>query len=208
MPVELPAEVNKEKNRMAAKSAMLFLLDFDIDGVDETLRFVNNNENIVYSLNTYHKMPFTLGKYDNTDTRLPERQLQISNADLINYILPYVEDYEGLVGATITVTPVNSDHLDIDMSSLACEFVVKSCSLSQQYIALSLGLSNPLNQRFPLDKYFAGQCRYYSRFKGIECGYSGEETECNGTSARCKELENLARFGGQIGLRPKTVRFV
>lgn len=158
--------------------------------------------------NKYHKMPFTLGKYDNTDTRLPERELQISNADLVKYLSPYVEDYDGLVGSTITVTPVNSDHLDINMSSLACDFMVKSCSLSQQYISLSLGLSNPLNQRFPLDKYFANQCRYYSRFKGVECGYSGSETECNGTPVRCEELGNLIRFGGQLGLRPKTVRFV
>jgi hypothetical protein len=167
--------------------------------IDEVVEIISN---------TYHKNNFILGKYDNADTKLPERELQITNADLVNYLLPYVEDYNGLIGSTIVATPVNSQHLDLDMSSLSCEFIVKDCSVSDKYIILTLGMPNPLNQRFPLDKYFANQCRYYSRFKGIECGYSGEETECNGTPSRCAELGNLARFGGQPGLRAKTVKFV
>jgi len=41
-------------------------------------------------------------------------------------------------------------------------------------------------------------------FKGIECGYKGKETRCNGTYKRCLELENATRFGGELGLSPGT----
>jgi hypothetical protein len=41
-------------------------------------------------------------------------------------------------------------------------------------------------------------CRFQgiNGFKGPNCGYSGAETVCNYTAARCTALGNYARFGG------------
>lgn len=44
-------------------------------------------------------------------------------------------------------------------------------------------------------------CRF--RFKDANCGYTGAATECNYTKARCKELNNFARFGGFPDLNSK-----
>jgi phage-related protein len=65
-----------------------------------------------------------------------------------------------------------------------------------------------LNRKFPDKRFFAAYCRYVGKFKGIECGYAGAETVCNGTPEDCEDNKaNLERFGGQPGLRSKTVRF-
>ena len=45
-------------------------------------------------------------------------------------------------------------------------------------------------------------CRF--RFKDRNCGYSGAETRCNLTGARCDQLGNKTRFGGFEHLSAKT----
>lgn len=207
MPEDLPAQINIKKNKLNTGSAWLWLLDIEITG-ESTLRFVNNPENISYQGNIYNKCNFTMGGFDKMDSgRLSDVSLNITNADLVKYILPYVVDYDGLIGETIIRTPVNSDHLDIDMSAKAEEFIVTGCSAGEEWVAFVLGAPNPLNSRFPKSRYFGLHCRYLGHFKGAECGYAGAQTTCNGTPARCAELGNYTRFGGQPGLRSKTIRF-
>lgn len=48
-------------------------------------------------------------------------------------------------------------------------------------------------------------CRFQGQdgFKGPNCGYTGSETECNYTLTRCRELNNVARFGGFPDLSSK-----
>ena len=209
MPAELPAPVGAIKNKLNTPSAWLWLLDITITGVSETLRFVNNPENITYNGNIYTRCNFTLGTWESKSPgELPSRTINISNIDLVNYLLPYVRNYNGIVGATAVITPVNSFHLNIDMSSKAQEFTITQSSPAQEYIIFVLGTPNPLIQRFPSDRYIALHCsRFVSRFKGVECGYSGGETVCDGTLKRCTELINQAQFGGFPGLRSKTIRF-
>jgi len=209
MPHELPNDINKKKNKLHTKSAWLWLLDIDIEDVDDTLRFVNNNENIVYDGNTYIKCNFELGEWNLSESgRLPNRTLNITNADLIKFLLPYNEDYDGIVGSIVTVTPVNSDHLDLDVSSKAQEYIVLQSSPGEDWISYTLGSPNPLNQRFPLSRYFGLHCRFVAHFRGVECKYDGSATTCNGTLKQCKEYGNETNFGGCPGLRSKTVRFV
>jgi len=208
MPFDLPADINKKKNKLATGSAWLWLLDIDIDGVSDILRLVNNNENIIYDGNTYIKCNFELGEWNLTESgRLPNRTINITNADLIKFLLPYIEDYDGIIGSTVTVTPVNSDHLELDMSSKAQEYIVLQSSPGEDWISFVLGAPNPLNQRFPLSRYFGLHCRFVGHFKGVECGYAGEDATCKGTLADCIEKGNETRFGGQPALRSKTVRF-
>jgi len=37
----------------------------------------------------------------------------------------------------------------------------------------------------------------WRQFKSVECGYSGAESRCNRSYARCQELGNTANFGGE-----------
>jgi phage-related protein len=207
MPEELDKYINREKNRLASPGAWLWLLEIEIDGAD-TLYFVNNIENISYQGQVYSKCNFQMDPYNKSEPgRLSSVNLSITNADLVNLILPYVDDYDGLIGQTITRTPVNSKWLNIDMSAKAEEFLVTGCSAGEEWIAFVLGAPSPLNRKFPDKRYFGHYCRYRKNFKGIECGYSGAETTCNGTPEDCEDRSNLARFGGQLGLRSNTVRF-
>jgi phage-related protein len=207
MPEDIDKYIVREKNRLAGGGAWLWLLDIEIEG-QPTLHFVNNIENIVYRGTTYIKCNFQMEAYDKSEIgRLSELSMNITNADLINAVLPYVNDYGGLVGSLITRTPVNADYLDIDMSSKAEEFMVMSCSAGEEWISFTLGAPSPLNRKFPDKRFFSGYCRYVGKFKGIECGYSGGDATCNGTPEDCESKSNLERFGGQVGLRSKTVRF-
>lgn len=207
MPVDLPAEIDRIKNVLDTKSAWLWLLAITITGVSEVLRWVNNNENVIYGGNVYTKCNFTLGPWERTSPgEIPRRTLSITNADLAEYMLPYVEDYDGAVGAVIVATPVNSYHLDVDMSSRAQEYQITRTSPAEKWIAFILGAPNPLLQRFPRDIYGAVYCRFLRYFKEVGCGYAGEGT-CNGTYISCKALNNETRFGAELGLRSKTVRF-
>lgn len=209
MPFELPAEINKEKNKLSSPHAWLWLLDVDIEGLANTLRFVNNPEKIVYNTYTYYPCNFALGGYDNSESgRLASRTLSISNADLTKYFLPYIEDYEGLIGSSIIVTPVNSGFPDLDYSAKAQEYEVIKSKITETTISLSLGAPNLLKQRLQQNKYFGMICSYVKHFKGAECQYEGAETVCNGTLDRCRELENEPHFGGCPGMRNKSVRFV
>jgi len=208
MPESIDKYIAIEKNKLAGGGAWLWLLDIDIEG-EETLHFVNNIENVTYRGTVYYKCNFQMAAYDKSEPgRLSEVELSISNADLVAYVLPYVNQYDGLVGAAIARTPVNSKYLDIDMSSKSEEFIVMGCSAGEEWIAFTLGAPSPLNRKFPEKRFFGAYCRYVGKFKGIECGYTGAETVCNGTPEDCEDNKsNLERFGGQPGLRSKTVRF-
>jgi len=207
MPDSIDKYIAIEKNKLASPWAWLWLLDIDITG-ESTLHFVNNIENVTYRGTVYNKCNFNMDWYNKSEPgRLSNLTLSITNADLINYILPYVDDYDGLVGETITRTPVNSKYLSIDMSAKAEEFVVTGCSAGEKWIAFVLGAPSMLNRKFPPSRYFSGYCRHVGKFKGVECGYSGAESTCNGSPGDCEDRNNLARFGGQMGLRSKTVRF-
>lgn len=207
MAIDLPDEINVDKNRLDSIAAWLWLLDVTIPDVEEVFRFINNPEDIVYNGNTYTKCNFTIGSQENISAKLPQCTLNITNADLAAYLSPYIDNYDGIVGATIIITPVNSEHLDVDMSPKAREYMVIQSLSTEEQITLILGAPSPLLQKFPLQHYFGLRCRFVGQFKGIECGYSDEETVCDGTLKRCKELNNETRNGGFPGIRSKTVRF-
>jgi phage-related protein len=61
-----------------------------------------------------------------------------------------------------------------------------------------LGASNPFRKRFPQGRILKNHCRYI--FKDAWCGYSGGETECDKTLARCRVLLNSTRYGGFPGV--------
>jgi len=207
MPANIPGAAVREANKLDTKSTWLWLLAVTITGVEEVIRLCNNTEDIAYGENTYTKCSFKLGKWKYTsDGKLPHRTLSVTNIEVAKFMLPYVDDYDGAIGATVVTTPVNSEHLDIDMSAKAMEFMILQSSPTEEWINFKLGAPNPLIQRIQ-DKFFANYCRFVKNFKGVECGYAGAETTCNGTLAQCKEYGNQTRFGGEPGLRSKTVRF-
>ena len=118
MPIDLPNNINERKNRLDA-GTWLWRLDITISGLGEVQRFVNNTENIEYGGNTYYRCPFALGPWESKGTQLPHRKLALTNVDYLQFLHPYIVDYDGVVDATVVATPVNIENIDLDLSSKA-----------------------------------------------------------------------------------------
>jgi len=111
----------------------------------------------------------------------------------------YIEQTEdGLIGDTVVYRLIHSEHLDQD-PAITQYFEVQKVECDELWAHFTLGAENFFLSRFPLHAYSKNICRY-EVFKGTACGYSGAETTCNRTFARCIELGNQERFGGQPGL--------
>lgn len=207
MPIEMPKDIDQEKNRLDSKNAWLWLVELVISDI-LSYYYVNNPTSITYDGNEYLPLNFHPSDFElKKGSVAGVRSIIITNEALIGILQPHIDAYEGLVDKKVIVTPVNSGYLDLDMSSKTQEFKIITSSSGEDHIVFNLGASNLLTSKFPRDRYLGSYCRYVYLFKGLKCGYSGGETSCDGTLVRCYELENEKRFGGQPGLRAKRVRF-
>lgn len=202
--LNLPPAVLRQANSLDADSPWLILLDINISGED-TIRLVNNNEDIVFDGNTYIAFGFTITMpTQNSKGEIPNVQLSVANST--RTLQTYVEQYSGGVGASVTLTVVNAAHLEENYAELTTTLTVIGCQCNAQWVVFTLGAANPLNKKFPPNQYIAAHCRF--KFKGEYCAYDGLETECNKTIDRCRELQNSSRFGGHLGLDSTGIRLV
>lgn len=201
----LPAAVILEKNKIATGSAWLILLKITLP--DSTvLRFVRNNEDIVFGGETYSAFPFEIEPIEEQlRGQIPSVSLKISNVTRL--IQAYLETFDGGLGSTVLISVVNSEHLSEDYTELDLSFEVINVTTDAKWVIFTLGIPNPLNKRFPLHRYVANHCNWVSRFKGAECQYAGEVTACTGTLSNCRLLNNSEHFGGFIGLDKGGFRF-
>lgn len=204
----LPANLILEKNQLGTKSAWIILVEIqDVDGVGTALRYAANNEDVEFDGNTYTAFPLQIDstRYSSKG-EIPTVRLSVSNVTQI--LQSYLSDYEGLVGKTVLVTVVNSDNLGEDYSELEIEFSILDTESNPEWVIFTLGASNPLRKRFPLQRYMANQCNWADNFKGAECKYAGAETVCDGSYRQCKEFDNVENFGGHPGLGSRNLRVV
>ena len=76
-------------------------------------------------------------------------------------------------------------------------FAGRCNNLKLDYEEASMDIETPLGGyeiQAPVMKYRT-TCQV-RRFKDCRCGYSGEETSCDRTFERCKELDNEENFAG------------
>jgi lambda family phage minor tail protein L len=208
MALNLPPAIILEKNKLSSDSAWLALLDIKLNDIGNTvLRFVNNNEDIVFQSQTYTAFPFELDANDTNNTgEIPAITLRVSNITRI--IQAYLEELNGGVGAEVVITPINSNHLGEDYSPMQLKFSVIQTKTDPYWCYFTLGTPNPMNQRFPLYRYNAAHCNWASNYKGVECKYSGGLPTCNGTLDDCRVHNNSKNFGGFKGLEDVGIRFV
>ena len=201
----LPPAILRAANRIDQDSPWLVLLDILIEGED-TMYLVNNTEDIVFEGRTYIAFAFNIDQpKENSKGELPSIQLAVANAT--RTLQAYVEQYQGGVGATVTIRIVNAGNLGEDYSELTVTLNVMSCKCTTQWVTFTLSAVNPLNRKFPPEQYIALHCRY-KQFKGPLCGYVGSATNCDRTLNNCQRLGNSARFGGWPGLDGRGIRLV
>jgi len=193
MPNELTLLQRLEKNRLSSGGAELILLYINVNNT-YYIRVCNNNEDIVYGGETYAAFPFSMDLITLEDSKgeITEFTLKVSN--LTGIIMNYIDQTDGAINSTITISVVSSKHLD---EAAAFEETMKIASISydDSWIELHLSADYITSFRIPLQTFKRDFCPY--QFPGIECGYSGTETDCDRSLKRCRELDNSARFGGE-----------
>jgi len=203
----LPSSLLIEKNRLATPNAWLLLLDITLPDNATTFNLARNNEDVTWSGKTYYKFPFELDWPDeNTKGEIPTAQLHVSN--ITRALLPYLRQYNGGIGSTVTLHLVNSGYLSANTADLDLTFQVVGASDDASWVTWKLGAKNPLKSPYPAYRYMAGVCRWVHLYAHEECGYSGPLPGCAGHIGDCRMHGNSHRFGGEPGLDTGGLRIV
>lgn len=204
MPRSLPANVILEKNKIETPHPWLVLLTIELNDTDSTVfRLANNTEDVEFRGHTFQRFPFEIEVQKfSTSGEIPTVTIRVSNVTKL--LQPYIEEHEGGIGSTVTVTVVNAAWLNSDFSELEMQYSVMACSSDANAVEFILGAPSPLRQRCPLYRYMAMHCRW--QYGSVECGHTGGT--CNRTLNNCRDNNNAARFGGFVGIKSGGLKIV
>ena len=200
MPLPISSTAKTKKNTLNDSGAWLTLCEFNCSGEDP-IRVVCNNENILWSGETWYAMDLGVGSVEQSKGgEMPTLPLTVNDPLLSTNLIPIIIAHSGAVGSDVSFKLVHSDNLSNATPEREDSFKVMKSSFNHAYsLTFDLGAANYINFRCPQDRYLMNHCRY-KIFKGAECGYVGEEEDCDRTFLRCKQLENQARFGNTPGV--------
>jgi phage-related protein len=203
MPLPISSVIIDEKNKLASDGVWLLALEVNIPGVNDPVRVVRNNENIVWRGEPWVAFRFEIDEIsEKSKAEVPRVDLRVSN---INQVFEsYVQDWDtwtkqnGFSPITVNIYLLNSKDLANDDPVADYLFDLKQPRMSEKWATFTLGAKSPFNRRFPQGQVRKNYCRY--KFKiDPRCGYTGTVTTCNRTLPYCRYLENSHRFGGQVG---------
>lgn len=177
-----------EKNKVATDGVWLMLLDITYQ--DETMRLVNNTENIEFNGSEYLAFPFNVSDVTEDSKELPQVTLQVSNAT--GAMEQLVDYYGGLVDSSITLRVINTNVPNV--AEMEEFFIITGTSVNSEWVVFQLGSDYAVNRRYPATRIMKDFCPF--KYKGIRCGYQGSMGECNKTLADCRKRNNSERFGG------------
>lgn len=188
-----------EKNLLSSNSVWFTMLEIKIPSVTETLRIVNNNEDVTWKGFTWLKFPFELDEISQT-ANAETSQFQIKVGNVKNIIGQYIRQYDayvktnGFEAITVTLYIVNSKDLANPTPVYTTNLILTTSSLNHLEVSFTVSARDLFRARTPQTRMFPNSCRF--KFKSTLCGYTGSETQCNKTLSRCRELLNSKRFGG------------
>lgn len=208
MPKSMSVASAIEKNKIASGNTFLLLLEIQLVNADtglnvDTIYVVNNNENVVYDLNTYVAYPFDL-ELKQESGGMP--QITLTAIDYQKVLLGHLNSLSGASGSMVIMRIVNSGDLSAE-PEIEERFNILTAQSNNFAISLTLGAENYLRRNFPTRNQMQDRCRW--RYKSSECGYVGAMGTCdlslqgaNGCTAHGNEL----RFGGFPGLVQRGMR--
>lgn len=198
-----------EKNRLSSDVPFLILLDIrainpDSGELVETLRFVRNTEQVTFEGNPYLPAAFEIEMKEESG-QLSEIRLNI--ADYTRAVQQRMQDYAGGIGFGVTVMVVNSAALTqpVEIKEF---FEVVSAEANNYSCSFSLGADNAVTKTFPRRRQTRDYCQW--RYKGAQCGYTGELPGCDLTLKGpngCEAHQNTIRFGAFPGLNTRDVQY-
>lgn len=201
MAVKLSVADVIDKNKIASENAWLILLKVEIRDelgfVIETLYLVKNDENIEYQGQLYTAVEFS---FDFDKAANEEGSFKLNAWDVTGVLREKMEDYNGGVGSSVTITVINSGNKEAP-PELEETFDVNAATAPDINVEWTLGAENPLKYAFPPREQYRDRCQWH--YRGIRCKYSGDLPSCDFTKDGpngCKAHGNLKNFGGFIGL--------
>ena len=188
-----------EKNKLTQGSVWLSMLEINIPSVDETIRIVNNNEDITWNGNDWQRFPFELDEVsENSNGETSQFQIKVGNVN--NIIGQYIRQYEvhtklnGFQPITVSLYIVNSKDLDNETPVYKTNLILTTSSINAIEVSFTVSARDLYRARTPIHKMYPNSCRF--KFKDGFCAYDGVEIVCDKTLGRCRELKNSANFGG------------
>ena len=202
----LPPNIVAQKNALHSGNRWVTFIAITLTDAGPTvIRICSGNENVTFGGNEYQHFIFQLGIVESDISgQIPQVTLKVCN--ITRLLTNFLNSLDGGMASTVKITVVSRAHLAEDYSELEMDFTVMGCKAKADWVTWTLGMANPRNQRFPLYRYLANHCAWACNFKGAECGYSGAETECDGTFDTCVNLGNTGRFVGFLGMQSDGIR--
>lgn len=181
-----------EKNKQANQPIHLFVVE-NYDGNSNNLTLTDYDTNVTYNGVTYTKFPISFETIsENSEGRIDTVRIVVSNISQV--IEDYLETYDWR-GKKVSIITVWANQLNDTDAYLQDVFYIDNYSSDQNNAYFTCASKfDVLDVHLPRRLYMRHHCCW--EFKSTECGYSGGESTCNLTKARCKELNNYDRFGG------------
>ncbi|MBU1193958.1 MAG: hypothetical protein KJ666_18880 [Bacteroidetes bacterium] len=198
----LPASALAEKNKITSNQAFLILVKICYPNED-AVNICLNNIQVVWNSITWQPAAFALSPINETkDGSIPS--IPLAFIDPNRDISPLIDKYGGGNGADVWIYMVHSGHLEETTPWSKRLFKIMGAHVDHaNKVTLTLSVPNLTLVRDPQDRYFKNHGRNTVKFKDSTCGYTGEETTCNKTLARCRELGNSLRYCGFPGVGRK-----
>lgn len=205
--LSIAAVINK--NQVAADVPFLVALEIEVKDPKtgayvETLRIVNNNEDVTFNGELFTAVPFDM-TLSSPDQELSTLSLSIQDQTAI--IQSYMQQYQGGIGFRVNLILFLASQLD-SPPEIDVQFKVTGASASSESYLVSweLGAENPLTRKFPARLQSRDRCRW--NYKSAQCGYGGDKPSCDFSlegANGCQAHDNGARFGGFPGIKVKNV---
>ncbi len=207
----LSVAANVERHKIASGEpwVMLVLLQWpgpaDPTATQQYIRLARNTDPVTFDAGdglgpqTYTPFNFELGDLAVSSTgQVPEMELKASN--VMRVLQSTIEQYEGVVGANLTLFAVNMAN-PAGEPDLTVAFTVKQTVCDAKLVTFKLGASSPLRRLFPIHMYRPNFCIW--SYKSPQCGYTGSMTTCSHTidgATGCQAHNNLIRIGTFPGI--------
>jgi hypothetical protein len=193
-----------EKNKLSQTGVWPWLLALTPAGTNTTYCYTNNTEAVTYGGNLYSPMPFRIDPIERSaDGTLQILQIVVTDIGLT--LQQAIRDNDGLRGASVTLTQVNTNLLNQDFSGDTVTFQINYCQNKYTDIILYGGIPGSLKQRVPEDQFLPLQCRHDFRIPGGEygsrCGYTGKPIYAiTLTPGHPVAVQMTGGFNGPVGL--------
>lgn len=188
----LSIAANAERHKLASGEPWLLLMDLVWPGAQaaspdtpqQHLRLVRDVDPCTFDAGDgngpqqYQPFNFTMGDIDLSSTgKVPTLEIQASN--VMRVVQTLIEQYAGVVGATVYLYAVNAAN-PAGEPDLMLQFTVAQSICDAKTVRLKLGAPSPLRRLFPIHMYRPNYC--ISQYKsGIGCTYSGDMPSCTHT---------------------------